>query len=212
MKKVELSANVRKEFSKSAKTKLRNSGFVPGVFYSRTDDVVSFYVPETHINPLVFTSEAHVIELKLDDGTSHDCILKDIQFDPVTDRVIHFDLLGLIKGETIAIDLPLSFVGSPVGVREGGQLQVYLHKVHVECLPSDIPEHLEVNIADLKLGHSIHVRDLSFENIKILTSPETSLVGVAVPRTAEEPTATADVAAPAEPEVIAKGKEKSAEE
>lgn len=211
MKKVELKADVRNEFSKSAKTKLRNSGKVPGVFYSRTENAVSFAVQETAINPLVFTSEAHVIDLQLDNGIAHDCVLKDVQFDPVTDRVIHFDLLGLIKGEKIQIDLPLTYVGSPIGVREGGQLQVYVHKLHVECFPADIPEHLEVNVADLKMGHSIHVRDLSFENITILTLPETPIVGVAAPRGAEE-TTTADAAAPTEPEVIAKGKEKSAEE
>lgn len=211
MKKVELKADLRKEFSKSAKTKLRKSGKVPGVFYSRMESTISLVVPETAINPLVFTSEAHVIDLKLEDGTTHDCVLKDIQFDPVTDRVIHFDLLGLIKGEKIQIDLPLTYVGAPIGVREGGQLQVYVHKLHVECFPADIPEHLEVNVADIKMGHSIHVRDISFENITILTLPETPIVGVAAPRGTEE-TTTADAAAPTEPEVIARGKEKSAEE
>lgn len=207
MEKVELKAKKRKEFSKSYLTKLRNSGLVPGVFYLKTTDPISIEVPENSINSLVFTSETHLIDLKLDDGSEFECILKDTQFDPVTDKVIHFDLLGIISGEKIKLEVPLQFIGSPVGVREGGLLNELMHKVEVECLPRNIPEHITVDIANLKIGESINVRDLPVENFEILNAPDTVIINISSPKGAKEleTVATDEIK---EPEVISKGKEK----
>ncbi len=215
MEKVVLKANVRKTKTKSDKNRLRKSGEVPGVFYSKHDQPVSLSVPEKIINPLVFTSETHLISLQLEGEQEHDCILKDVQFDPVTDRILHFDLLGLTSGETFQLEVPIQFTGSPVGIKEGGVLQQFLHKLTVECLPKDIPQHLEINIQDLNLGHSIHVKDLSFENIKILNPADTAVVAVTHPKVEAEPVAAeagTEGEAPAEPEVIGKGKADKEEE
>lgn len=211
MEKVILNANVRNKFSKSSRTVMRKNGIVPGIFYTKNVKPIPVEVPEKLINPLVFTTETHLINLKLDSKQEFDCILKDIQFDPVTDKIIHFDLLGLIKGQAIEIEIPVIFNGSPVGVKEGGQLQVFLHKLTCYCMPDNIPEHLEINITDLKIGHSIHVNEISFENLKILNPASTVIVGVTPPKgTKEAEPGTAEEKA--EPEVIAKGKEKQEEE
>lgn len=212
METVELQGVIRKDLSKSAKTKARAAGKVPGVFYMKGTDPISIEVAENAINPLVFTSEAHLINLKLDDQKEFECVLKDTQFDPVTDKVIHFDLFGIVRGQKLQIEIPVLLKGSPIGVREGGQLQSFAHKLTVECLPKDIPDHLEVDISGLKIGHSIHVSDLKYDNLVFLNPESTVIVSVTPPRGMKETDTLAAAEAPAEPEVISKGKAKETEE
>lgn len=215
MEKVVLQARHRKSITKSETNTIRKSGNVPGVYYSKHDAPISISVTENSINPLVFTKETHLISLIVEGQGEHDCIMKDVQFDPVTDKVIHFDLLGLTSGETFQLEVPLLFKGSPVGIKEGGVLQQFLHKLNVECLPKDIPQHLEIDIQNLSLGDSIHVEDLKFENIEILNPKETVLVTVTHPKVEAEPVAVEGVEGEdvtAEPEVIGKGKADKDEE
>ena len=216
MEKVVLKASVRKTNTRSDINKLRKNGIIPGVYYSKHDQPVSISIPENLVNPLVFTAETHLISLQLDAGQEHDCIIKDVQFDPVTDKVVHFDLLGLTSGETFQLEVPIQFIGSPIGIKEGGVLHHFLHKLEVECLPKDIPQHLEVNIQDLTIGDSIHIKDLKFENIEILNDEDTVIVSVTHPKVEAEPTVAEEEAIEgeesAEPEVIGKGKAEKEEE
>ena len=205
MEKVILNANSRKNFSKSSRKSLRRDGRVPGVFYLRHNEPIAIDVTEKSIKPLVFTAETHLIGLQVD-GVEHDCVIKDVQFDPVTEKVVHFDLLGLVKGEKFQLEVPVLFVGSPIGVKEGGLLQQNVHKLEIECLPKDIPQHLDVDISNLKLGESIHAGDLSFENVTILNSDDTVVVSVAHPKVEKEPVVSETEEESAEPEVISKGK------
>ncbi len=205
-----LKATKREITTKGAMNQLRRDGFVPGIFYIKGQDQIPFYVDEVALNKYVFTSETNVIELTFEGEEPLSCIIKDIQFDPVTDRVVHFDLQGLTLGQTLQLEIPLSFIGSAVGVKEGGILQEQLHKLDVECLPRHIPQNLEIDVTELSLGDSIHVGDLDFENIKILNSEDTSVVSVVQPRAEEEETEdddeAVDTSETAEPEVISKGK------
>ena len=205
-----LKATRREITTKGAINQLRKDGFVPGIFYLKGKDEIVFSVEEVVLNKFVFTSETNVIQFTIEGEEPLSCIIKDIQFDPVTDRVVHFDLQGLTLGQTLQLEIPLSFIGSAVGVKEGGILQEQLHKLEVECLPRDIPQNLEIDVTELSLGNSIHVRDLEFENIKILNSDDTSVVSVVQPRAEEEEIEegdeTVDASETAEPEVISKGK------
>ncbi len=213
MEKTVLNANLRKTGTKSELNRLRNTGRVPGVFYSRVSETLPIDVSEKDINPIVFTAETHLISLQVDGHEEYECIVKDVQFDPVTDRVVHFDLLGLIKGEAFQLEVPVQLIGSPIGVKEGGVIQHSLHKLEIECLPKDIPQHLEVNIAQLKIGDSIHVGDLNFENIKILNPKDSVVAAITHPKQVKEVTVEEGVEAePAEPEVIGKGKASEEEE
>jgi len=216
METVTLEARERKDISKSSRSKLRREGRTPGVFYSKHIKPVSIEVFEKALNPFVFTSKTHLISLKIEGNEEQECIIKDIQFDPVTDKIIHFDLIGLTKGEKIQLEVPVQLIGSPVGVKEGGILQHVLHRLEVECLPRYIPEHLIINIADLKLGDSIHVSDLNFENISILNTPESLVASVVHPKVEKEATPAVEGVPAAEektePEVIAKGKVEEKEE
>ncbi len=206
-----LKATRREITTKGAINQLRKDGFVPGIFYLKGNDEIVFSVEEVALNKFVFTSETNVISFTIEGEEPLSCIIKDIQFDPVTDRVVHFDLQGLTLGQTLQLEIPLSFIGSAVGVKEGGILQEQLHKLDVECLPRHIPQNLEIDVTELSLGNSIHVRDLEFENIKILNSDDTSVVSVVQPRAEEEEETeegdeTVVASETAEPEVISKGK------
>ncbi len=213
MEKVVLKANIREDFSKSSRNSLRKNGRIPGVFYSRNIKPFSFEVQEQALNPLVYTSQTHLISLEIEGHDEHECIVKDIQFDPITDKVVHFDLYGLTKGEKIELEVPIQFLGSAVGVKEGGIVQQVLHKLNIECLPKDIPNHLEINITQLKLGDAIHVSDLNFENITIITSEDSVVVAVTHPKVEKEKVEGEEgEAEAAQPEVIGKGKDEEDEE
>ncbi len=209
MSEIVLHAEVRKEIGKSAH-KIRYQGKIPGVYYSNGDANINIATTPLALNPLVYTSHTHVVNLKLDSGETKTCILRDLQFDPVTDKVVHFDLQGLKENEELTLDVPVVTIGTPKGIKDGGILQHILHKLKVSCLPKHIPEHIELNVADLAINQSIHVRDIKIDNVKILDNQSSSVVGVIPPTVEKVETPAADVTAAitatAEPEVITKGK------
>jgi len=215
MEKTTLKASERKQFTKSEVRKIRKEGKVPGVFYSKHNPPLHIDVVDTSINPLVFTSKTHLISLEIEGQEEHECIIKDIQFDPVTDKVIHFDLLGLTKGEKIILEVPVQLVGTPVGVKEGGVIQHVMHKLEVECLPRNIPEHIVVDVSALKLGDSIHIGDLQIEEVEFVDPKGSLIVQVTHAKVQEEVAPAAEEGVeeePTEPEVIAKGKAEEKEE
>jgi len=173
-----LKAKKREISTKGAINQLRKNGSVPGVYYSKGKDQIIFSVDEVALNKFVFTSETGIIQLHFDGQEPVGCIIKDVQFDPVTDKVVHIDVQGVTLGQLIQLELPIILVGTAFGVRDGGILQEQTHKLEVECFPRDIPQHIEVDITDLKIGESIHVRDLKLDKIKILNSEDTTIVSI----------------------------------
>ena len=214
MEKTKLKAYERKDFTKSAIKKIRNDGQIPGVFYLKNNKPIHINVLDKVINPLVFTSKTHLISLELDGHEEYECIIKDVQFDPVTDRVIHFDLLGLTKGEKLVLEIPVQLVGTPVGVKEGGVIQHVMHKIEVECLPRNIPEHIVIDVSALKLGDSIHIEDLNIADIEFIDPKDSLIVQVTHAKVKEEtaPVAEEEGEESQEPEVISKGKQEESEE
>jgi large subunit ribosomal protein L25 len=212
MSEITLNGEIRKELGRRSKA-LRRSGKVPGIYYGHGQQNISISLLEPALKPLYTTTATHVINLKLDDGSSHMCILRDIQLDPVTERPVHFDLFGLSDAEEIKLQVPVKLTGGiPKGVREGGILQQILHKIKIACLPKNIPDHFEVNVGELEINHSIHIKDIKIENIRILEDERSTIVAVVPPVVIKEPepvagavvAETAETAA--EPEVITKGK------
>jgi large subunit ribosomal protein L25 len=130
----------------------------------------------------------------------------------VTDRPVHFDLFGLNENEELTIEVPVTIQGIPQGVRDGGILQHILHRLRVSCLPKNIPDRIELNVETLEINKSIHVRDLSLPNVKVLENESSTVVAVVPPTVLKEAEAVPGAvvaeaeAAPGEPEVIAKGK------
>jgi len=213
----EIAAQKREDLQESSTRQNRIKGNIPGVYYYRGSPSVPIYVKDTVLNPIVFTSEVKAINLKIEGSDEvHSCILKDVQFDPVTDRPIHFDLLGISEHEMIKIEIPIQIVGSAAGVKDGGIVQHSVHKLEIECLPKDIPTHIEVDVTELMIGDSIRVSDIAAVNFTILDTPEIAVVSVVPPTVekVEEAPAAEGEAVPetTEPEVIGKGKKEEEEE
>ena len=217
MEKVIIEAKERKTINKQSRNSLRNEGRVPGVLYGSRMETIPIDVTRAAIHPVVFTAKTNLISLKIDGHEEYECVVKDIQFDPVSEKVLQFDLIRLTRGEKIQLDVPVRLLGSAVGVKEGGLLQESLHKLNIECLPINIPQSLEIDVTDLNVGDSIHVADLSFEHITILNPEGTIVVSVVLPKVekevepAEEGEEIAEEEGAAEPEVIGKGKESEEE-
>ncbi len=193
---------------------LRKEGYTPGVFYAKdVEEPYYFYIPEKELNPLIYTSETHMVTLKTDDGKEFKAIMKEVQFDPVKENVIHVDFQGVVFGEAITVQIPIVHVGASIGEREGGVLTQFLHKLEIECLPRQIPEKVEVDITDLGIGDSLYVKDITVENAKILSPEEAIIFTITPPKGAvEEVQPEAEEAEEkAEPEVISKGKSEEEE-
>lgn len=213
MEKVVIEAQKRIKIDKTSRSALRKEGKVPAVYYSKHHEPLPVQFSEKAIHPLVFTSKTSLITLNVDGKEELDCVIKDVQFDPVSEKIVHIDLLGLKKGEKFQIEVPVQLVGNAIGIKEGGILQHTLHKIQIECLPADIPEQVEIDVTELKLGDAIHAGDLKFENFIVLNSPESIIASVTHPKVEKvaEPEA-AEAGEAAEPEVIAKGKPQDTEE
>ncbi len=207
MREVTLQAEVRTNAGKGNNA-LRRDGKVPAIYYMRGEANIAIAVPEKSLKPLISSAETYLISLQLNNGDTRSCILRDVQFDPLTDRTVHIDLQGLRDDEEIALEIPVVIAGgTPVGVRDGGILQQFVRKIEVFCLPRYIPDHIEVNPEELKINHFIHVSDIKLENVKILDDADLAIVGVIPPTVEKEATpGTETEAAAAEPEVIGKGK------
>ncbi len=204
MAEIKINAKSRDFKTKGELNKARREGLVPGVFYVKGQDAVSIVINGNELNPLIYTSENHVVNLSIDGKEGVLCLLKDVQFDPVSEKVIHFDLLGMTVGEEIEVEVPINFIGDAIGVKKGGRIQKALHKVTVKCLPKYFPESIEVDMSGLDIGDTITVADLNVENISFLQSSDTLLV-TCLGAIEEEVVEEEEAPASTEPEVIGKG-------
>jgi large subunit ribosomal protein L25 len=210
MSEIVINANIRTEIGKRAK-ELRRKDQVPGIYYAQGQPNIPISMSALTLNPLFRSSATHIITLKLDDGSSHLCIMREIQVDPLSGNPIHFDLLGIKGDSEITIEIPIVLRGIPKGVKDGGVLNHMMHRLRVSCLPKDMPDKVEINVESLEINRSIHVSDLSVPNVRVVDSPENTVAAVNPPTVIKEPEpvaveGAAVEAAPAEPEVIAKGK------
>ena len=213
MQEIRLNVNKRNLINKQETKRIRREGKVPAIFYHHGEDSVSLTVDKKEFLKLM-SSEVNVVNLLFEDNIERQCVIREIQFDPVTSSPIHIDFLGIKKGEKVHLEVPLHLTGTPKGVKdEGGILQHSIREISIECLPQHIPEHLEIDITSLEIGQSLHFGDLHFENLTILNDPENVIASVVAPRIAKEQEVTEEFELgqeeTTEPEVIRKS---SAEE
>jgi len=210
-----LQAKIRTGAGKGVARKSRMRGNIPGVIYGEGETSIPFEARQDDFQALIHTvsGENVIVDLKLEGDTSdRKAIIREIQRDPLKGTIRHFDLQHISLTEKVTVDVPIVVVGVPAGVKDfGGILEFILREVKVECLPTEIPPKVEIDVTSLKIGDSIHVSDLVVEKVTVLTDRERPVVTV-VPPAAEEVPVEAAAAAPevAEPELI--GKEKEAEE
>ncbi|MFL5729187.1 MAG: 50S ribosomal protein L25/general stress protein Ctc [Cytophagaceae bacterium] len=197
MKKIEIIGFKRANLGKTESKKLRLETNVPCVLYGGKEQT-HFHAPAFLFRDLVYTPEVHIVDLTIE-GKQHECIMQDIQFDPVNDMILHVDFLELVADKAVKMDIPVKFVGAAPGVMQGGKLMIKLPKVTVKALPKNLPDFIEVDVTKLDLGKSVRVGDIKPKNFTILNSPSLPLASVQIPRALklEDETATAVVTADA---------------
>jgi large subunit ribosomal protein L25 len=217
-----LEATVRDSFGKNEARRTRRDGRVPAVVYGATSEGGSREATPIAVDPRALLKILHseagantLIALKLD-GADARVLIKEYQLDPITHAVLHADFYRVRMDRTIHVTIPVIVKGEPKGVKQqGGLLEFIRREIEVECLPGDIPEHVEVDVTELMLNQGIRVRDLEETQAggrwKTVSDPEMMLVHVILPKAEEaaatpETVAAAATATPAEPEVIKKGK------
>jgi large subunit ribosomal protein L25 len=199
MQTITIEGQLRTGLGKQATRQLRSEGKVPGVIYGGAQEV-NFSAPVTAFKTLVYTPNFQLAEIKLD-GKSYKCILKDLQFDKVTDQLSHVDFLEMVEDRKIIANIPLKFTGSPAGVKDGGKLMTKMKALKVKTYPKYLKENILVDLTDLQLNGNVRVEDVKEDNYEILNSPRIPIASVTLTRELKQeeaaPAAAAGAAAPA---------------
>lgn len=188
MKEINVTGQKRTALGKKASKELRKEGLVPCNLYGEaTQDgkpiAMAFAVPMSELRKVVYTPHIYMINLVID-GESHTAIMKELQFHPVTDALLHVDFLEVNENKPVTIGIPVKLVGLAQGVRDGGKMNLSIRKIDVTAPYTIIPEHLDIDVTSLKIGKSIKVGDLSFEGLEIATSKEVIVCSVKMTRAA----------------------------
>ena len=180
MKTITIEGQLRTESGKKATRQLRSQQLVPAVIYGGKTEV-NFSAPVTAFKSIVYTSEFMFANITVD-GNSYNCILKDLQFDKVTDVLIHLDFLELVDDKKVIATLPLKYTGTPLGVKAGGKLVLKIKSVKVKTLPKFLKENIEVDINNLELNENIRVENIKADNMEIMNSPRIPIASVTMTR------------------------------
>ena len=183
MKSLTINASQRESVGKKATKALRNAGQVPCVIYGG-DTIVHFAAPEIAFKKLVYTPDVHTVVIALDNGTSINVILQDIQFHPVTDRILHIDFIEIFDDKPITMNIPFKTKGASRGVLNGGVLRFNLRRIKVKGLASKLPDVIEGDISELKIGNKLTVTSVVSEDYTILHPDNTVICQVKTSRNA----------------------------
>ena len=180
MKEVSLSGSTRSNVGKKDAKAVRNSGNVPGVVYG-TGSQTHISIKHVDMEKLVYTPDVHIINLDVD-GKSVKTIIQDIQFHPVTDKIVHVDFLELQDDKKVKVNVPVYLHGRAPGVLAGGKLQQIFRKVKVYALPANLPDSIQVDISKLKIGMAVRIKDIASESLEILNAPNAVVCSVKMAR------------------------------
>jgi large subunit ribosomal protein L25 len=207
-----LAAKVRSTAGKGAARKLRAVGEVPAIVYGHGREpqslAINTYTLERMLEKVSYKTT--VIELEVAGGATAKTLIREIQRHPFKRHILHVDFQELVAGEKVTVRVPLVFVGTPEGVRTGGGiLDQVMHEMEIQCDPSIIPNHIDVDVSMLIIGHSLHVSDVKVpEGVEILDEASATVCVCSIPKAVVEEVPAVDAAAaPAEPELIRKAKE-----
>lgn len=212
-----LSAESRTETGKGVARKLRAAGRVPGIIYGHAREPQPLSLPARELEKLLSTIAAGstVVELALAGGTTR-TLIREVQRHPFKKQILHVDFQELVAGEKVTVEVPLVFVGIPEGVRlSGALLEQILHSIEVLVDPASMPNHIDVDVTNLAMGHSLHVRDIQLPpGLEVLTDEDATICAVIAPRAVLEEEAApveGEAGVPAEPELIRKPKDEDEE-
>jgi large subunit ribosomal protein L25 len=181
MKTLAISAKLRNGTGKTDSKALRNQGNVPCVLYGG-EKQVCFYAHENDFRNLVYTPEVFIVELDIE-GEKCRAVMQDLQFHPVTDKLLHLDFLQIFDDKEVTMTIPVHLEGMSIGIRNGGVLSFRRRKIITRAIPGNLPEYIEINIEDLEIGQSIFIKDLRVDKYSFLALDNAVVVGV---RTARE--------------------------
>ncbi len=180
MKTITIEGQLRTDTGKKATRQYRSQGLVPGVIYGGAQEV-NFVAPLLAFKPLVYTPDFQLAEVKVD-GKSYRCIMKDRQFDKVSDQLSHVDFLELVEDKKVIATIPLKFVGTSAGVKAGGNLVKKIKTLKIKTYPKYLKENIEVDITNLELHGNIRVEDVKEAHYEILNSPRIPIASVVTTR------------------------------
>ena len=205
---IQLSAKPRNELGSRANKRIRDKGFIPGVLYGHKEAVVPVTLPKKELTTHL-SKGAHLFDLALD-GKTEKVLVKEVQYDHLGLELIHVDFARVSLDEKVEVTVPITLKGTPTGEEEGGVLQQMLNELEVECLVTDIPDAITVNVSEMKVDDSLHISDLKLPpGVRALQDPEVIVAAVKViEEEAAEPTPEAESA---EPEVIGRKAEEGEE-
>lgn len=183
MKSITIKGSQRESVGKVATKALRNAGMVPCVIYGG-ENPVHFSAEERAFKGLVYTPEAHTVVIELEGGKKFDGILQDIQFHPVSDKILHVDFYNLDAAKEITMEVPVKVTGTSPGVLLGGVLRLNQRKLKVRALPANLPDFVEANISELEMGNKLYVTKLGAPEYKILHPDNTVVCQVRISRAA----------------------------
>jgi large subunit ribosomal protein L25 len=192
MKTITIEGQLRTEHGKTAARQLRSQELVPGVIYGGAQEI-NFVAPAKAIRPLVYTPNFQFAEVTVD-GKTYRCILKDLQFDKVSDNLIHVDLLELVEDKKVVATIPLKFTGIASGVKAGGRMVTKMKALKVKTYPKYLREQIEVAVDSLEIGGNLRVEDVKDENFEIMNSPRIPIVSVVTTRALRQEEATVPAA------------------
>ncbi len=175
--------------------RLRLTGIVPAVIYHKGEETVAVSVNELALKKLVHSAESHIIDLQFPDGKIKRSFIKEVQFHPVTDRIIHTDFQLFSADEIIELEVPVAVSGESAGVEKGGKLLIILHALTIKGKPEDMPDHLIVDVTALEIGHSIHVKEIpmdAYAGLQIMDNPDVPVITILASKTGD---ATVEAAA-----------------
>ena len=180
MKSVSISASKRVDLGKKEAKLSRAAGNVPCVVYGGKTNQ-HFTVKENALNNLVYTPNVYSVAIDIE-GTEVNALIKDIQFHPVTDRILHIDFIELVAGQEVNAEIPVVCTGNAIGVMNGGKLRKTLRKLSVRATPENLPDNVTLEISEMKIGQKVYVRDVEAKNFDILTSGNAVIVAVKTAR------------------------------
>ncbi len=179
---VQINVEPRVDLGKKATKAIRKAGLIPAVLYSKQNGVSHFSTKHGDVKAMVFTPNFKLAEISIE-GATRKAIIKDIDFHPVTDEIMHMDFLELVEGHPVIADIPVSFKGVSPGVKEGGKLIRTLRKVTVKSTPENLVDVLYVSIEELELGSAVRVKDIELpEGVQVMIEGATPVANVVVPR------------------------------
>jgi large subunit ribosomal protein L25 len=193
MKTITIEGHLRTEMGKQATRQLRSEEKVPGVIYGGAKEV-NFSALATSFKTLVYTPDFQLAEIKVD-GQAYRCILKDLQFDKVTDALIHADFMELVEDKKVVATIPIKFTGAAKGVKDGGKLITKMKALKIKTYPKYLKENIEVDLTELELNGNVRVEDVKADNYEILNSPRIPIASIVLTRQLKQEEAAATPAA-----------------